>query len=103
MGGALHKRALRVLVASRPDCSHIVGVGKVIVTIKLTNFSDLVVFSRGLSKRKPRQVEVRSLVDTGAARLYLKPSVIKKLGLRLRQPRSDGHAVQPFRYARLSH
>jgi len=78
-------------------------MGKVIVKIKLTNFSDLILLTRGLSKRKPPRVEARSLVDTGVARLCLKPSVLKKLGLRLRQPRSDGHAVQPFRYGRLSH
>jgi len=35
-----------------------------------------------LSKRKPRSVRVTTLVDTGATRLYLKPSVIRKLGLR---------------------
>jgi predicted aspartyl protease len=56
-------------------------VGKVIIKIKLTNVVDLGVQQRKLSKAKPRQVEVEALVDTGATRLYLKPSVIRTLGL----------------------
>jgi predicted aspartyl protease len=56
-------------------------VGKIVVKIKLTNHGDLVEIRRKLSKRKPREIEVEALVDTGATRLYLKPSVIKALGL----------------------
>lgn len=56
-------------------------LGKVIVKIKLTNQGDLSVQHRKLSKAKPRVVEVEALVDTGATRLYLKPSVIRALGL----------------------
>ena len=56
-------------------------MGKVIVTLKLTNYGDLVLLRAKASKRKPREVEVRALMDSGATRLYLKPSVIKKLGL----------------------
>ncbi len=56
-------------------------MGKVIVKLKLTNQGDLVLTKRKLSKAKPREVEVEALVDTGATRLYLKPSVIKALGL----------------------
>ena len=56
-------------------------MGKVAVTIKLTNLFDLGAHHRKLSKAKPRSVEVEALVDTGATRLYLKPSVIKALGL----------------------
>jgi clan AA aspartic protease len=56
-------------------------MGKVLVTIKLTNLFDLALLNRQVSKRKPRSVEVEALVDTGATRLYLKPSVIRKLGL----------------------
>lgn len=56
-------------------------MGKVIVKIKVTNQSDLVVRSRKLSTAKPREVEVEALVDTGATRLYLKRSVISALGL----------------------
>ena len=60
---------------------HICHVGKITVKIKLTNQGDLVALSRKLSKAKPRSVEVEALVDTGATRLYLKPSVIRALGL----------------------
>ena len=56
-------------------------MGKVIVTIKLTNQGDLVAAHRKLSKATPRTVETEALVDTGATRLYLKPSVIRALGL----------------------
>ena len=56
-------------------------MGKVLVTIKLTNQGDLVAMHRKLSKAKPRVVEVEALVDAGATRLYLKPSVIRALGL----------------------
>ena len=56
-------------------------MGKVIVKIKLTNYSDLVLRRLKLARRKPRVVEVEALVDSGATRLYLKPSIIKKLGL----------------------
>ena len=56
-------------------------MGKVIVKIKLTNLFDLGVQHRKLSTAKPREVEVEALVDTGANRLYLKPSVIRALGL----------------------
>ena len=57
-------------------------MGKVIVKIKLTNYSDLVVRRLKLTKRKAREMEVEALVDTGATRFYLKPSVIKTLGLK---------------------
>ena len=57
-------------------------MGKVIVKIKLTNYSDLVVRRLKLTKSKPRWTEVEALVDTGATRFYLKPSVIKTLGLK---------------------
>ena len=56
-------------------------MGKVIVKIKLTNLFDLAFQKRKASKAKPRHLEVEALVDTGATRLYLKPSVIKRLGL----------------------
>ena len=56
-------------------------MGKVIVKIKLTNLFDLGARTRKLSKAKPRVVEIEALVDTGATRLYLKPSVIHALGL----------------------
>ncbi len=56
-------------------------MGKVIVKIKLTNLKDAFLKAAGTRKAKPREVEVEALVDTGATRLYLKPTVIKKLGL----------------------
>ena len=56
-------------------------MGKVIVTIKLTNQFDLFAKGRLGAKRKPRAIETEALVDTGATRLYLKPSVIHALGL----------------------
>ncbi|MEK7677227.1 MAG: aspartyl protease family protein [Verrucomicrobiota bacterium] len=57
-------------------------MGKVIVKVKLTNQIDLGLHSRKLLKGKPRRLETETLVDTGATRLYLKPSVIKSLGLK---------------------
>ena len=56
-------------------------MGKVNVQIKLTNQGDLIVVQRKLSKSKPRVVQAEALVDTGATRLYLKPSIIRALGL----------------------
>jgi clan AA aspartic protease len=73
-------------------------MGKVIVKIKLTNYSDLVLRRLKLAKGKPRAVEVDALVDTGATRLYLKPSVIKKLGLArtntIRSQTTNGDAIR---------
>ena len=57
-------------------------MGRVIVKLRLLNNGEWFNSGRKLSRRKPRQVEVEALVDTGATRLYLKPSVIKALGLR---------------------
>ena len=89
------------MVETAPLCSHILSVGKVFVTIKLTNFIDLAVCHRMASKKKPRQVEVEALVDTGATRLYLKPSVIQKLGLQrvdaVRSQTTNGEAIR-FKY-----
>ncbi len=77
-------------------------MGKVIVTIKVTNYLDLGIRELGLSKRKPRSAEVEALVDTGATRLYLNPSVIKKLGLRktdtVRSFTTNGEALR-FKYS----
>ncbi len=56
-------------------------MGRVVVKIKLTNQFDLFAKPRLGIKRKPRLIEVEALVDTGFTRLYLKPSVIKALGL----------------------
>jgi len=56
-------------------------MGKVTARVKLTNQGDLVLQQRGLATCAPREIEVETLVDTGATRLYLKPSVIQRLGL----------------------
>jgi predicted aspartyl protease len=73
-------------------------MGKVIVHLKLTNYSDLILRRLKLAKGKPRTVEVEALVDTGATRLYLKPSVIKKLGLvrtdTVRSQTTNGDAIR---------
>jgi predicted aspartyl protease len=58
------------------------NMGKVIVKLRLANNGEWFNYERKLSRRKPRQIEVEALVDTGATRLYLKPSVIKALALR---------------------
>ena len=44
-------------------------MGKVIVNLKLTNYSDLILRRLKLAKGKARTVEVEALVDTGSTRL----------------------------------
>ena len=56
-------------------------MGRVVVQIKLTNLKDKFLKAAGARRTKPRSMEVDALVDTGATRLYLKLSVIKRLGL----------------------
>ncbi len=74
-------------------------MGKVIARIKFTNYSDLVLKRLKLTKRKPREVEVDAVVDTGATRLYLRRSVIRKLGLvRLDTVRSQTTNGEVIRY-----
>jgi clan AA aspartic protease len=76
-------------------------MGKVIVKIKLTNLKDIFLKSAGARRTEPRVIEVSSLVDMGATRLYLKPSVIKKLGLQridaVRSQTTNGEAIR-FKY-----
>ena len=73
-------------------------MGKVVVKVKLTNLFDLAFFNRRVSKKRPRALEVEALVDTGATRLYLKPSVIKKLALQrvdtVRSQTTQGEAIR---------
>ena len=57
-------------------------MGKVTVQIKLQNSGDLELLAVGKRKQPARTVVTDALVDTGATRLYLKSSVIKRLGLR---------------------
>ncbi|HXP62752.1 MAG TPA: retroviral-like aspartic protease family protein, partial [Dongiaceae bacterium] len=56
-------------------------MGKVIVKVKLTSLKDAILKAAGARKAKPREVEVEALVETGATFLYLKPTIIRKLGL----------------------
>ena len=73
-------------------------MGKVIVKIKLINLKDTFLAAAGARKARPRTMEVEALVDTGATRLYLKPSVIKKLGLdrtdTVRSRTTNGDAIR---------
>jgi predicted aspartyl protease len=73
-------------------------MGKVIVKVKLTNLKDMFLKSAGARRSKPREVSVQTLVDTGATRLYLKPSVIKRLGLQrvdtVRSQTTNGEAIR---------
>jgi predicted aspartyl protease len=57
-------------------------MGKVIVQIRLTNQPDLVLKGLKLLQGKPHTLVAEAVVDTGATRLYLKPSVIRSLGLK---------------------
>ncbi|MBI2929025.1 MAG: clan AA aspartic protease [Verrucomicrobia bacterium] len=57
-------------------------MGRVDTKIKLQNWTDIELLALGMSKRAPRAVEVDALADTGAVKLYLKKSVIERLGLR---------------------
>jgi len=72
--------------------------GKVIVTIRLTNLKDSFLKAAGARRARPRTVAVEALMDAGATRLYLKPSVIKKLGLErtdtMRSKATNGDAIR---------
>jgi predicted aspartyl protease len=58
------------------------NMGKVITPIKVANWFDLESLAAGTRKEKPRALETNALVDTGAAKFYLKSSLIRELGLR---------------------
>jgi predicted aspartyl protease len=57
-------------------------MGKVTVQMKLRNWDDSALEAAGRTENPVRTAEAEGLVDTGATGLYLKPSVIQKLGLR---------------------
>ena len=57
-------------------------MGKVVIKIKVGNWSDIESLALGQTTRPPRFTEAEALVDTGATGLYLKSSVIGQLGLR---------------------
>ena len=94
-------RCVHVLIESVAVSAHSAVMGKVIVKLKLTNLKDAFLKSAGARKAKPRAVEIEALVDTGATRLYLKPTVIKRLGLErtdtLRSQTTNGEAIR-FKY-----
>jgi predicted aspartyl protease len=58
------------------------AMGKVTTPIKVTNWLDAELSAVGTRQEAPRTVETDALVDTGAAKFYLKSSVIRQLGLR---------------------
>ena len=57
-------------------------MGKVVTAIKVSNWFDLESVAAGTRKEKPRALETKALVDTGAVKFYLKSSIIRELGLR---------------------
>ena len=57
-------------------------MGKVTTRIKVQNRADLALLALGRTQDAPRAYEGEAIVDTGAVHLYLKKSVIQKLGLR---------------------
>ncbi len=57
-------------------------MGKVVVKVKLTNYVEEQLKKLKLLKGKPRSVEAKALVDTGATRLYLQTRSIRALGLK---------------------
>jgi predicted aspartyl protease len=55
---------------------------KVTTRIRVENWLDAELVALGTRTEKPRTVETEALVDTGAAKFYLRASVIRQLGLR---------------------
>jgi hypothetical protein len=64
----------QVWIERAASSAHSADMGKVIVTIKLTNLKDMFLKSARARRSKPREMQVETLVDSGATRLYLKPS-----------------------------
>jgi len=58
------------------------GMGKVITMIKVVNWDDLALQAARVRKEKPRALETKAIVDTGAVKLYLKSAIVHELGLR---------------------
>lgn len=62
-----------------------IGMGAVLVQIKLTNAIDEALVSRGLlAPNRLRECETQALVDTGALTLVLPLEIVEQLGLRIR-------------------
>jgi len=57
-------------------------MGEVTVPIKVQNWLDVEKTALGERSEPPRAVQARALVDAGAVRLYLRASLIRRLGLR---------------------
>lgn len=57
-------------------------MGKVTTRIRVENWLDTELVAMGARKEQPRAIETDALVDTGAAKFYLKSSIIHQLGLR---------------------
>jgi predicted aspartyl protease len=55
---------------------------KLVTRIRVENWLDAEMLAIGARKEQPRSVETEALVDTGAAKFYLRASVIRQLGLR---------------------
>jgi predicted aspartyl protease len=70
-------------------------MGRITVSLKLTNYGDVLIKERNLSTAQPRTMEVQALVNTGATTLGLKKSVIKALGLRKEGGRRVSTAAGP--------
>ena len=72
-------------------------MGKVVVTLNLTNWVDQVLAERGfIPTAQVRSITVdNALVDTGATRLCLPTEVIQQLGLKLTATIDDQTATGP--------
>ena len=57
-------------------------MGQVTVPIKVQNWLDIEKLALGERTEPPRRVETEALVDTGAVKLYLRASLVERLGLR---------------------
>lgn len=61
-------------------------VGRITIEVEIANNEDLVSARRGnLDPSKVRRMKIQGLVDSGATRLVLPQSVVKKLGLPLKK------------------
>jgi clan AA aspartic protease len=73
-------------------------MGRVMPTIKLTNFNDVENTRLGLRSEPIRSLEIEALVDTGATQLVLTGPICAALGLEPRGTRrvrhADGHSEE---------
>ena len=71
-----------VRMKAYPNFTEDYEMGKITTQIKVQNWADLERLATGETDRSPRMFEGEAIVDTGAVHLYLRKSVIQKLGLR---------------------